>query len=525
MAEPIRSPSYADLGAHLTTRHGTPGVRFAVWAPHAASVSIVGDWNSWDALAHLMHRRDDGVWERFLPGLAEGAVYKFQIATPNGHRFDKADPYGFAAELRPQTASMVWDIDKHRWQDARWLAERPRRQARDAPIAIYECHLGSWRPPGPAGTPPLSYRALAEELVPYVTQLGFTHLELLPITEHPFDGSWGYQTIGYYAPTSRFGTPDDFQWFVDRCHAAGLGVILDWVPAHFARDGHGLASFDGTPLYEYADPRRGAHHGWGTLVFDYGRAEVRAFLLDNACFWIEKYHIDGLRVDAVSSMLYLDYERPADAWLPNRYGGREHLEAIDFLQQLNVVVHGQFPGVVTIAEEATAWPDVTRPVYVGGLGFDLKWNMGWMHDLLAYVQTDPLYRRYEHARLTFVLQYAFTEDFVLPLSHDEVVHLKRSLLGKMPGVAWQQFATLRALYAYMLGHPGKKLLFMGSEIGQWREWDHDRESRLAAARAAGARGRAAAGGGSECAVSPGAGAPSRRLRLGGLRVAPGEGSR
>ena len=310
--------------------------------------------------------------------------------------------------------------------------------------------------------------------VPYVTQLGFTHLEILPISEHPFDGSWGYQAIGYYAPTSRFGTPDDFQWFVDRCHAAGLGVILDWVPAHFSPDAHGLAAFDGTPLYEYADPRRGAHHGWGTLVFDYGRAEVRAFLLDNACFWIEKYHIDGVRVDGVSSMLYLDYERPAGAWLPNRYGGREHLEAIDFLQHLNVMVHAQFPGVVTIAEEATAWPDVTRPVYAGGLGFDLKWNMGWMHDLLAYVQTDPLYRRYEHARLTFALQYAFSEDFVLPLSHDEVVHLKRSLLSKMPGAAAQQVATLRALYAYMLGHPGKKLLFMGGEFAQWREWDHDR---------------------------------------------------
>ncbi len=471
MVASMRSNTYDHLGAHLTTLDGTRGVRFAVWAPHAASVSVVGDWNRWDQAVDPMYRRDDGVWERFIPGLGEGTIYKFQVHTPTGQVFDKADPYGFSTELRPHTASVVWDIDKYQWCDEQWLAERAQQQALEAPLAIYECHLGSWRRPGDSRW--LTYRALAEELVPYVTQLGFTHIEILPITEHPFDGSWGYQTIGYYAPTSRFGTPDDFQFFVDHCHAAGLGVILDWVPAHFSRDGHGLAYFDGSHLYEYGDPRQGAHYGWGTLIFDYGRTEVRDFLLANACFWIEKYHVDGLRVDAVSSMLYLDYERPAGEWLPNRYGGREHLEAIDFLQQLNAVIHQRFPGVLTIAEEATAWPHVTRPVYAGGLGFDLKWNMGWMHDILDYVQTDPLYRRYEHAKLTFALQYAFTENFVLPLSHDEVVHLKRSLLSKMPGAAWQQFATLRALYAYMMGHPGKKLLFMGGEFGQWREWDHD----------------------------------------------------
>ena len=466
--------TYEHLGAHPTTHDATRGVRFAVWAPHAASVSIIGDWNGWDSAVHPMHRGDDGVWERFIPGVGEGSVYKFQIRTATGQIFDKADPYGFCAELSSQTASVVWDIDKYRWSDARWLAERPHRQARDAPLSIYECHLGSWRRGGAAGARYLTYRALAEELVVYVTQLGFTHIELLPITEHPFDGSWGYQTTGYFAPTSRFGTPDDFQLFVDRCHAAGLGVILDWVPAHFARDGHGLAYFDGSHLYEHADPRRGAHHGWGTLIFDYGRPEVRTFLLANACFWIEKYHVDGLRVDAVSSMLYLDYERPDGQWVPNRYGGREHLEAIALLKDLNGMVQTHFPGVLTIAEEATAWPGVTRPVAAGGLGFDLKWNMGWMHDILDYVQTEPIYRRAEHAKLTFMLEYAFSEHFVLPLSHDEVVHLKRSLLSKMPGEAAQQFATLRALYAYMMAHPGKKLLFMGGEFAQWHEWNHDR---------------------------------------------------
>lgn len=474
MVERSDSTTYEHLGAHLATQGGTRGVRFAVWAPHAASVSVIGDWNGWDSAVHLMDRCDGGVWERFIPGLAEGSLYKFQIRTATGQIFDKADPYGFYAEISSQTASVVWDIDKYPWSDARWLAERPDRQAHDAPLSIYECHLGSWRRTGTAGDRYLTYRALAEELVAYVTQLGFTHIELLPITEHPFDGSWGYQATGYFAPTSRFGTPDDFQFFVDRCHAAGLGVILDWVPAHFARDGHGLAYFDGSHLYEHTDPRRGAHHEWGTLIFDYGRAEVHAFLLANARFWLEKYHIDGLRVDAVSSMLYLDYERAAGQWMPNRYGGREHLEAITLLKDLNGMVHTHFPGVLTIAEEATAWPGVTRPVSAGGLGFDLKWNMGWMHDILDYVQTEPSNRRSEHGKLTFMLEYAFSEHFVLPLSHDEVVHLKRSLLSKLPGEAPQKFATLRALYAYMVAQPGKKLLFMGGEFAQWHEWNHDR---------------------------------------------------
>ena len=465
--------TYHKLGAHCTMVEGIPGVEFAVWAPNAQRVSVVGNWNSWDGRIHPMQPRDSGVWEIFIPGLDEGTAYKYEIRSHIGQLFDKADPYGFYAERSPNTASVVWNINKHTWNDTEWLAQREERQALNAPLSIYECHLGSWRRASEEGNRYLTYRELADELIPYVKQLGYTHIELLPITEHPFDGSWGYQTIGYYAPTSRFGTPDDFQYFVDQCHQAGIGVIMDWVPAHFPKDAHGLVYFDGTHLYEHADPRQGEHPDWGTLIFNYGRNEVRNFLLSNALFWIDKYHIDGYRVDAVSSMLYLDYGRNNGAWVANRYGGRENLEAIEFLKQFNMLVHAQHPGVLTIAEESTAWPQVSRPVHNGGLGFSLKWNMGWMHDILEYAQTDPLYRRHQHTKLTFSIMYAFSENFILSLSHDEVVHLKRSLLGKMPGDDWQKFANLRTLYGFMWAHPGKKLLFMGSEWGQWREWNHD----------------------------------------------------
>ncbi len=466
--------TYEKLGAHLTSQEGVAGVHFAVWAPNAERVSVIGSWNRWDGRTHPMQRRETGVWELFIPGLAEGTAFKYEVRTHNGHLFEKADPYGFWAERSPGGASVVWSTDKHIWQDAEWMARREQVQALDAPLAIYECHLGSWRRVPGEDHRYLTYRELAETLIPYITGLGYTHIELLPVTEHPFSGSWGYQTIGYYAPTSRFGTPDDFQYFIDRCHQAGLGVILDWVPAHFPKDGHGLVYFDGTHLYEHADPRQGEHPDWGTLIFNYGRNEVRNFLLSNALFWLDKYHVDGFRVDAVSSMLYLDYGREGSAWLPNRHGGRENLDAIEFLTQFNLLVHQRYPGVLTIAEESTSWPQVSRPVYMGGLGFSLKWNMGWMHDVLEYAATDPLDRSSVHAKLTFALMYAFTENFVLSLSHDEVVHLKRSLLGKMPGDDSQKFANLRTLYAFMYGHPGKKLLFMGGEFGQWGEWNHDR---------------------------------------------------
>jgi 1,4-alpha-glucan branching enzyme len=470
LGEGTHYQAYNQLGAHLTTIDGVAGVRFAVWAPNAERVSVVGGWNDWDGRVHPMHKYG-GIWELFIPGLREGTIYKYEIRSYNGQSFPKADPYGFACELRPQTASVVWNIDKHRWSDADWLQQRPQRQALDAPIAIYECHLGSWRRGD--GNRYLTYSELAEHLAPYVKELGYTHIELMPVSEYPFDGSWGYQTTGYFAPTSRFGTPDDFQMFVDRCHAAGIGIIIDWVPAHFPKDGHGLVYFDGTHLYEHADPRQGAHPDWGTLIFNYGRNEVRNFLLSNALFWLDKYHIDGFRVDAVSSMLYLDYGRNAGEWVPNQYGGRENLDAVEFLRQFNTLVHGQYPGVLTVAEESTAWPKVSRPVYDGGLGFSLKWNMGWMHDTLDYASKDPIYRRFHHNQLTFSMMYAFSENFVLALSHDEVVHLKRSLLGKMPGDDWQKFANLRTLYSYMYAHPGKKLLFMGGEFGQWSEWNHD----------------------------------------------------
>jgi 1,4-alpha-glucan branching enzyme len=464
---------YEKLGAHCVEHAGAAGVAFAVWAPNAQRVSVVGDFNQWDGRRHPMRPRGaSGLWELFIPGLAQGDLYKYEIKSRFvGFLGVKADPFGFAMELRPSTASVVWDLERYQWQDAEWMAARQRRQAFDAPMATYEVHLGSWRREAAEGNRWLTYRELADQLVPYAKDMGYTHLELLPIAEHPYDGSWGYQAIGYFAPTARFGTPDDFRYFVDRAHQAGLGVLLDWVPAHFPKDAAGLAFFDGTHLYEHADPRRGEHQDWGTLIFNYGRNEVAAFLLTNALFWLDKYHLDGLRVDAVASMLYLDYSRKAGEWLPNEFGGRENLEAVRFLKRFNELVHEQYPGVLTIAEESTAWPMVSRPTYVGGLGFGLKWNMGWMHDMLEYMSKDPVHRRYHHNSLTFSLMYAFTENFVLPFSHDEVVHMKGSMLSRMPGDDWRKFANLRALYGYMYTHPGKKLLFMGGEFGQWREWN------------------------------------------------------
>jgi 1,4-alpha-glucan branching enzyme len=466
---------YKKLGAHLVEHEGVRGVVFAVWAPSARRVSVIGDFNQWDERRHPMRPRGaTGVWELFVPGLQQGDKYKYDILTRyRDMRGVKSDPYGFAMEVRPNTASIVWDLSRYEWRDEEWIKAREDSQNLHTPMSIYEVHLGSWQR-HPDDNRWLTYRELAERLIPYAKEMGFTHLELLPISEHPYDGSWGYQTVGYFAPTSRFGTPDDFRYFVDQAHQAGLGLILDWVPAHFPKDGHGLGLFDGTHLYEHADPRRGEHTEWGTLIFNYGRNEVAAFLLTNALFWLDEYHIDGLRVDAVASMLYLDYARQAGEWLPNEYGGRENLEAIRFIKRFNELVHLKFPGVLTFAEESTAWPMVSRPTYLGGLGFDLKWNMGWMHDMLKYMQMDPIFRRFHHNSLTFSLMYAFSENFVLPFSHDEVVHLKKSLLAKMPGDYWQQFANLRALYAYMFAHPGKKLLFMGGEFGQWNEWSEAR---------------------------------------------------
>lgn len=475
LAEGSHMQMYEKLGAHLVENNGRAGVRFAVWAPNAERVSVVGDFNEWDGRRHPMRfHHDTGIWEIFLPGLGEGTLYKYEIKTRyQGYMVTKTDPVGFFTEMRPKHASIVWDIGKHAWGDEAWLAARPQRNALDAPINIYEVHLGSWKHKN--GWEWLTYRELAAELVPYAQKMGYTHIELLPISEYPFDGSWGYQVTGYFAPTSRYGTPDDFQFFVDTCHQAGIGVILDWVPAHFPKDQPGLSFFDGTHLYEHEDPRQGSHPDWGTLIFNYGRPEVRQFLISNALFWLEKYHIDGLRVDAVASMLYLDFSREAGEWVPNRYGGRENLEAIEFIKQFNVRVHAAYPDVLTIAEESTSWPGVTRPVEDGGLGFNLKWNMGWMHDTLKYIQHEPVHRAFHHGTLTFSLLYAFSEHFLLPFSHDEVVHLKKSMLDKMPGDVWQKFANGRLLYGYQYGHPGKKLLFMGSEIGQWQEWSEERE--------------------------------------------------
>ncbi|MCH8486513.1 MAG: 1,4-alpha-glucan branching protein GlgB [Candidatus Cyclonatronum sp.] len=466
--------SYEVLGAHAKEVDGVRGVHFVVCAPSASRVSVVGPFNNWDGRLYPMRKLfDQGLWELFVPGMEPGEVYKYEIKAPNAPLpFLKADPYAFAAEKRPKTASIVADVSGFKWDDDEWISKRDQRF--EKPMSIYELHLGSWKR-HIADNSFYTYRELADTLIPYIKDLGYTHLELLPIAEHPYDPSWGYQVTGYYAPTSRFGSPEDFAYFVNECHKNDIGVILDWVPAHFTKDDHGLRQFDGTALYEHEDPRQGEHKDWGTKIFNFGRSEVKNFLISNAVFWIDKYHIDGLRVDAVASMLYLDYSREQGQWVPNKYGGRENLEAIDLLKRFNEVVHEEFPGVVTLAEESTSWPLVSRPTYVGGLGFDYKWNMGWMNDTLKYFQTDPIYRKYHHNQLTFSFIYAFTENFVLPFSHDEVVHMKRSMLDKMPGDVWQKFANLRALYSYMYGHPGKKLLFMGSEFGQWSEWNEAKE--------------------------------------------------
>ncbi|HUQ95559.1 MAG TPA: 1,4-alpha-glucan branching protein GlgB [Bryobacteraceae bacterium] len=461
--------AYKMLGAHPARCEDVDGFRFAVWAPSAHCVSVTGDFNGWSGRMHPMRVRNGGIWEIFLPNIKRGAAYKYAV-TWRGSHFQqlKSDPYGFHTEVPPQQASRVWGIPEHEWQDSEWMANRAKGDLLRQPVSVYEVHLESWLH-GEKGRA-LSYRELADALVPYASNMGFTHLELLPIAEHPFSGSWGYQGTGYYAPTARFGTPEDFMYFIDRCHQAGLGVFLDWVPAHFPRDAHGLARFDGTGLYEHEDPRQGEHRDWGTLIFNYGRHEVRTFLLSNALWWLKHFHIDGLRVDAVASMIYLDYSREHGDWIPNRYGGRENLEAIEFLQRFNELVH-QVPGAVSIAEESTSYPGVCRPVYLGGLGFTMKWNMGWMHDMLSYFSTDPIHRKYHHNKITFSMLYAFSENFVLPISHDEVVHLKRSLIDKMPGDEWRKFANVRAFLSYMWGHPGKKLLFMGQELGQYEEWN------------------------------------------------------
>ncbi len=465
--------AWEHLGARRRTLGGVAGIHFAVWAPNAQRVSVVGDFNGWDGRAHPMRKLiPSGVWEVFIPEVVDGARYKFELRTTAGQLILKADPFGSRFELPPDTASIVCANSEYWWRDEEWVRARAGVggwQAR--PMSIYEVHAGSWRRAN--GERSLTYRELADQLVPYLRDMGFTHVELMPIMEHPYTASWGYQVIGFYAPTSRFGTPDDFRYFVDECHLNGIGVILDWVPGHFPKDRHGLAEFDGTALYEHADPRKGEQQDWGTLIFNYGRNEVRTFLLSNALFWLEEFHIDGLRVDAVASMLYLDYSRKPGEWIPNQYGGRENLEAVDFLKQLNIVTHGRVPGTIMIAEESTSWPGVSRPVYTGGLGFSYKWNMGWMHDMLEYVEHDPVHRQWLHNSITFSMLYAFTENFVLPFSHDEVVHGKRALADKIPGDKWQKQATLRALYGYMYGHPGKKLMFMGGEFGQWREWNHD----------------------------------------------------
>jgi 1,4-alpha-glucan branching enzyme len=467
--------AWEKLGSHRTSVGAVIGVHFAVWAPNAQRVSVIGDFNRWDGRAHPMRKLvPSGIWEIFIPDLADGVCYKFEVRTSGGHLLEKADPYARRFEVPPNTASIIWTEGAYQWSDDEWMRDRPSFNSwRERPMSAYEVHLGSWRRVSEGGHRYLTYRELAEQLVPYVREMGYTHIELMPVMEHPFSGSWGYQVIGFFAPTSRFGTPDDFRYFMDQCHRYGLGVILDWVPGHFPKDRHGLAQFDGTSLYEHADPRKGEHMDWGTLVFNYGRNEVRTFLMSNALYWLEEFHVDGLRVDAVASMLYLDYSRKEGEWIPNQYGGRENLEAVSFLQQLNTETHGRVPGTITVAEESTSWPAVSRPIYVGGLGFTYKWNMGWMHDILEYARQDPVHRRWHHGQVTFSMLYAFTENFVLPFSHDEVVHGKGSMLDKMPGDVWQKHATLRALYGYMFGHPGKKLMFMGCEFGQWREWNYD----------------------------------------------------
>lgn len=483
---------YEKLGAHPMVVEGVKGVYFAVWAPNARNVSILGDFNSWDGRKHQMRKIGNGIWELFIPQIGAGEAYKYEIKNNEGHIYEKSDPYGFQQEPRPKTASIVTDLETYTWTDSDWMEKRRHTDALTQPVSVYECHLGSWLHAAsaepavkPDGTEEpvvvvselkttarfLTYRELADRLIPYVKELGYTHIELLPIAEHPFDGSWGYQVTGYFAPTSRYGSPEDFMYFVDRCHQNGIGVLVDWVPGHFPKDGHGLAFFDGTHLYEHADPRKGEHKEWGTLVFNYNRNEVRNFLYANAIFWFDKYHIDGIRVDAVASMLYLDYCRKEGEWVANQYGGRENIEAADFLRQVNHLIFSYFPGTLSIAEESTAWPMVSWPTYVGGLGFNLKWNMGWMHDMLDYFSMDPWFRQFHQNNVTFSMWYHHSENFMLALSHDEVVHGKSNMIGKMPGDRWQKFANLRCLFAYMYAHPGKKTMFMGMEFGQWSEWN------------------------------------------------------
>ena len=467
---------YHLLGAHPRLQDGQSGVHFAVWAPHARDVRLVGDFNRWNGRDHaLQFHEATGIWHRFFPGLSVGALYKYEVHDCHQRVTLRSDPLGFRSEFPPRNASIVADLDDFRWNDQSWMQQRGSPQFTDRPWSIYEVHLGSWRTDPAREHGWRNYREIAPELAAYCLELGFTHIQLLPITEHPYTGSWGYQTTGYFAPTSRYGSPQDFMWFVNHCHDQGIGVLVDWVPGHFPRDEHGLRRFDGTALYEHLDPRRGEHPDWGTMIFNFGRYEVDNFLISSALFWLDKYHVDGLRVDAVASMLYLDYSRGEGQWLPNEYGGRENLQAIRFLRNFNVCVHERFPGVVTIAEESTAWPGVSRPVADGGLGFDMKWNMGWMNDTLRYLRRDPIHRRYHHNEVAFSIWYAFAENFILPLSHDEVVHGKRSLIDQLPGDLWRKFANLRLLYGYMWTHPGKKLLFMGGEWGQWLEWNCDRE--------------------------------------------------
>ena len=467
--------AYQKLGAQVCENQGVRGVNFSVWAPNAQRVSVIGNFNEWDGRQHPMQSRGGtGIWELFIPDLADGEIYKFEILPQKGDGpLLKADPYAAAAELRPHTASVVRDLTGYQWGDGQWMESRKSQDLLSQPVSIYEVHLGSWKRVPEEGGRWLTYQELANTLIPYVKEMGFTHIELMPVAEHPFDGSWGYQSTGYFAPTSRFGTPADFMAFVDACHRAGIGVLMDWAPAHFPDDPHGLAWFDGTHLYDHEDPRLGYHPEWKSRIFNYGRTEVKNFLINSALMWFDRYHIDGLRVDAVASMLYLDYARKAGEWVPNRYGGNENLEAVEFIKELNVMVHQEHPGIMMIAEESTAWSGVSRPTYVGGLGFTFKWNMGWMHDTLEYFSLDPIHRKYHQNKVTFGLMYAFTENFVLVLSHDEVVHGKKALLDKMPGDDWQRMANLRALYGHMYGHPGKKMLFMGGEIGQWWEWNHD----------------------------------------------------
>ncbi len=466
---------YDKLGAHAVLTRETAGTYFAVWAPNAEQAFVLGEFNGWDKSTHpLQARGQSGIWECFIPGVGTGALYKYHILSRHrGFRVDKADPFAFYHEVPPRTGSVVWPLD-YEWGDREWMDRRHRHNALDAPLAIYEVHVGSWMRVPEEGHRPLTYRELAPKLAQYARRMGFTHVEFLPVMEHPFYGSWGYQVTGFFAPTSRYGTPQDFMYLVDHLHQSGIGVILDWVPSHFPTDEHGLAYFDGTYLYEHADPRKGLHPDWGSSIFNYGRNEVRAFLISSALFWLDKYHVDGLRVDAVASMLYLDYSRAAGEWIPNERGGRENSDAISFLRRLNEEVYRLYPDVQMIAEESTAWPMVSRPTSVGGLGFGIKWDMGWMHDTLDYMSRDPVYRKHHHSALTFRLLYAFTENFILSLSHDEVAHGKGSLLGKMPGDDWQKFATLRLLFGYMYAQPGKKLLFMGGEFGQWAEWHHDK---------------------------------------------------